>query len=110
MALSNMPVQNTTTDMNMIWTHFHQTPLMPTYLVAIMLSNFPRIPIKEINFRYDTLQSELHTKFAERIIENVTLYFETEWMHFKKVPKVDHVIIPTFRHDSMENWGLIFYR
>jgi len=93
------------------WTYFHQTPAMPTYLVAIMLSRFPNDPFKNIsNFRYHTLQSELHTEFAKRIIDNVTLYFESEWMRFKKVPKVDHVIIPTFPHDGMENWGLIFYR
>jgi len=105
-----MPIRNITKDMNMTWTHFHRTPVMPTYLVAIMLSKFPRSPFKEINFRYNTLQSKLHTEFAKRIIENVTLYFESEWMRFKKVPKVDHVIIPTLRHDGLVNWGLIFYR
>jgi len=109
MALSNMPVRNTTTDMNMTWTHFHQTPVMPTYLVAIMLSKFPRTPFKKINFRYLTIESNLHAKFAKEVIENVTLHFEDIWMN-PEIPKVDYVVIPTYLHDGMGNLGLVFYR
>jgi len=128
MALSNMPVRSTTTDMNtnMRWTHFHQTPVMPTYLIAIMLSKFRvppidenfrtyrartelRIPLKEINFRYHTLQSKLHAKYAIKVIEDVTLYFDNKWMYFE-VPKVDHVSIPNYLHDGMGNLGLVSYR
>jgi len=112
MVLSNMPIQNrtTNTDTYMTWTYFHQTPVMPTYLVAIMLSEFPRTPFKEINFRYHTLQSKLYAEFAKKVIEDVTPYFEHEWLNLKKLPKVDHVAIPTYLHDGMDNLGLVFYR
>lgn len=106
-----MPARNTIrVSQTMTWTHFSKTPVMSTYLVAIMLAEFPNTSVKEINFRYHTLQSKLNTKFAQRIIENITLYFESEWLCFQKLPKVDHVAIPNFLRDGVEYWGLIFYR
>ncbi|XP_018050342.1 PREDICTED: aminopeptidase N-like [Atta colombica] len=94
----------------MTWTYFRETPIMSTYLVAIMLTEFPNTSVKEINFRYHTLQSKLNTEFAQSVIENITSYFESEWLCFQKFPKVDHVAIPNFLRDEVAYWGLIFYR
>ncbi|KYM93914.1 Thyrotropin-releasing hormone-degrading ectoenzyme [Cyphomyrmex costatus] len=111
MVLSNMPVRNTSRVSNtMEWTHFHQTPVMSTYLVAIMLTQFPRTSVKEIKFIHRTLQSALDTEFAQKVIQNISLYFESEWLCFQKLPKVDHVVIPNFLRNGVEYWGLIYYR
>ncbi|XP_018405346.1 PREDICTED: uncharacterized protein LOC108781767 [Cyphomyrmex costatus] len=111
MALSNMPVRNTNrASLTMKWTHFHQTPVMSTYLLVIMLSDFPRTSVKEINFRYPRSQSELDTEFAQRVIQDISLHFESEWLCFQKLPKVDHVVLPNFLRNGVEYWGLIFYR
>ena len=111
MALSNMPARNITrVSQIMTWTYFKETPVMSTYLVAIILAEFPNTPVKEINFRYLTLQSKLNTEFAQSVIEKITLYLESKWVCFQKLPKVDHVAIPNLLRDGVEYWGLIFYR
>jgi len=111
MALSNMPARNIIrVSQTMTWTYFRETPIMSTYLVAIMLTEFPNTSVKEINFRYHTLQSKLNTEFAQSVIENITSYFESEWLCFQKLPKVDHVAIPNFLRDGVAYWELIFYR
>ncbi|KAG5311064.1 APM1 Aminopeptidase, partial [Acromyrmex insinuator] len=111
MALSNMPARNIIkVSQTMTWTYFRETPVMSTYLVAIMLAEFPNTSFKEINFRYHTLQAKLDTEFAQSVIKNITLYFESKWLCFQKLPKADHVAIPNFLRDGVEYWGLIFYR
>ncbi|XP_018405347.1 PREDICTED: aminopeptidase Ey-like, partial [Cyphomyrmex costatus] len=111
MALSNMPVRNTNrASLTMEWTHFQRTPVMSTYLLVIMLSDFPRTSVKEINFRYHRSQPELGTEFAQRVIQNISLHFKSEWLRFQKLPKVDHVVLPNFLRNGVEYWGLIFYR
>jgi len=115
-ALSNMPARNIVKDTKMTWTHFHQTPVMSTYLVAIMLSESPLTSEKVENLKYYTLQSDLDKEFTEEVIKFVNvhlllyLYMESNWTRRVEQSKVDHVAIPNFQHDGMENQGLIFYR
>jgi len=47
--------------------------------------------------------------FAMHVIENVTLYLESEFKEIK-IPKLDHVVIANFPHDDTSKLGLIFYR
>jgi len=112
-VLSNMPVQSTTIQNGMMWTHFDKTPSMPIYLVAIMISHFPHISMERINIRYrQQLEIEHIEKliFQKIIVKEVTLHLESKWQRCKKLAKVDHVAIPGLRHDSVQNLGLIFYR
>ncbi|XP_018373404.1 PREDICTED: aminopeptidase M1-like, partial [Trachymyrmex cornetzi] len=120
MALSNMPIQNLElADNSMVWTHFHPTPLMSTYHVAVVLTNFPfhRINANTIEhqFKWCRTYSAQYTKFAENIFEIVTSHLGFRFN--KKIAKLDHVILPEsksmwnwYLRDGMSQWGLIFYR
>lgn len=98
-------------DDNFMWTHFHTSPPMSTYHVSIVMTNLPRIRINEtINLwckgcsRYAS-----SLKYAERIIENITLHLRSEFNEVK-IPKMDHIAIPSFPHNSTSKWGFIFHR
>jgi len=112
-VLSNMPVQNTTIQNGTMWTHFDKTPLMPIYLVAIMISHFPHISKERINIRYRQQLEIQHINkliFQKIFVQQVTFHVETKWQHCRKLRKIDHVAIPGLRHDSVQNLGLVFYR
>jgi len=119
-ALSNMPIQNLEfVGNNMVWTHFRTTPLMSTYHVAVVLTNFLSDHININTFEHQAiwcrLYSARYTIFARNVLEIVTSHLETRWN--KKISKIDHIILPDSeniwdRHfrDGMSLWGLIFYR
>jgi len=113
-VLSNMPVRSTKIQNDMMWTHFDKTPLMPIYLVAIMIFHFRyyNIPMERINIRYrQQLEAEYVKKltFPNMIVKHATLYLESKWHHCNKL-KVDHVAVPGLHQDSVQNLGLVFYR
>jgi len=112
-VLSNMPVQNTTIQNGVMWTHFDKTPTMPIYLVALMTSHFPHISKERIDIRYrEQLESEHIDKliFQQILVKQVTFHLETKWQRCRKLAKIYHVAIPGLRHDSVQNLGLVFYR
>ncbi|XP_029667262.1 aminopeptidase Ey-like isoform X2 [Formica exsecta] len=107
-TLSNMPVQAITKDNNkMQWTHF-KTPAMPTYCIGFILHNFFFMP--DINL-WCKPPSYYELLFANNVIRKITTYFEN-WETFKKVPYIQHVVIPGFRYNiyDMDKCNLIFYR
>jgi len=113
-VLSNMPVRSTTTQNGLTWTHFDKTPLMPIYLVAIMISHFHyTVSKKRINIWYRQqleIEHKEKLKFQKILIKEITLHVESKWQRCKKLAKVDHVAIPGLRYDSVQNLGLVFYR
>jgi len=93
-----------------IWTHFHITPPISTYQIAIALTNYASIRINENvalwyreGFRMNFLE------FAKQVIKNVTLYLKSEFKEVN-ISKMDHVVIPNFPQDGTSKLGLIFYR
>lgn len=115
-ALSNMPVFTVNIGdcerfciIRHVTTNFDKTPRIPPYLVTIVLSNFPNIVMKRINFRCRQ-QTILHLKYAETVIKNVMLQVESQWTHCKRLVNVDHVAVPGFDQESMNNLGLVFYK
>jgi len=98
------------TGTNYTWTHFHITPPISTYQVAIAMTNYASIRINENvalwcrkGFRINFLD------FAKQVIKNITLYLKSEF-HEVDIPKMDHVVIPNFPQDGTSKLGLIFYR
>ncbi|KAH9509723.1 hypothetical protein Btru_044338 [Bulinus truncatus] len=117
-ALSNMPAKSTKViDSQWQVTQFDTTPIMSTYLVAIVVSD-----LKSRNFTFDTdykkyelrmwaredayRQTEHAMEFAIVTYKFFTEYFATPDV----VPKADHVAVPDFLAGAMENWGLVIYR
>ena len=95
----------------MMQTHFDITPIMSTYTVAIVMSDFDRVPNANETINMwckSSLTSKV--KFAHSIAEKVVEFLIQYTNSSQKVPKMDHVLIPSFIIDGMENWGLIIYR
>jgi len=100
----------------MVWTNFSTTDKISPYHVAVILSDLNGFHVFESNS--DTKMwyrphVKWQIKFAQRIIENVTCYLERIFYPGRDIlflPKVDHVVIPGFRDEGLESWGLVFYR
>jgi len=108
-VLSNMPIctEIIETNTNLIWTHFYITPPISTYHVAIVLTNYISININN-NMSLWCREDFRELKFAKQVIENVTLYLKSEFAEIE-IPKIDHVVIPSFPQDGTSKWGLIIY-
>ncbi|EFN87058.1 aminopeptidase N [Harpegnathos saltator] len=112
-ALSNMPARAHSDECDedgMIWTHFDTTPIMSTYLVAFVVSDYIRIPNADgtVNMWSRSELAPYSTwaqQIAQRSGELLTQYTNST----DKMPKMDHVASPEFSAGAMENWGLIIY-
>jgi len=112
-VLSNMPIREQFIEQDdMVRTHFDKTPIMSTYLVAIIvMSNFARI--SDANNTINVWSSSFlisQSKFAHSIAEKVTPFL-TEYTNTTAiVSKIDHALVQNYPLDGMENWGLIIYK
>ncbi|XP_071630397.1 aminopeptidase N-like [Temnothorax longispinosus] len=112
-VLSNWPIReqyNVENDMK--WTHFDRTNLVPTYLVGVVIvSNFDRVnnTDQSVNVWYrSSLTSS--ARFVQSIAEQVTpLLEEYTDTRTKRIPKIDHVMIPYYSMASMGDHGIIIY-
>ncbi|XP_071443368.1 uncharacterized protein [Hetaerina americana] len=115
-TLSNMntkraPVADPNLPENYVWDHYEETPKMPTYLVAFVVSNFKSRKAKAQEFRVWAREEYIHDaeyslEIGPKVLEvmhNITL---TEY----PLPKMDMIAIPDFNGGAMENWGLVTYR
>ncbi|XP_024945317.1 aminopeptidase N-like [Cephus cinctus] len=113
-ALSNMPVANQSaidkTD-NKLWTTFKTTPIMSTYLVAFVVSDYGYVSNGNERFRVWSRKNAL------RGASYALTQGESELKHLEKytsipfaLPKMDEISIPDFFFGAMENWGLVTYR
>ncbi|KYN33599.1 Aminopeptidase N [Trachymyrmex septentrionalis] len=96
---------------DMIWTHFDTTPIMSTYLVAFVVSDYVRIPNTDGTLNI-WCRSGLtpHSKLVREIAQKATDIL-TEYTNItNKVPKMDHLAVPQLTAGAMENWGLIIYK
>ncbi|XP_018399425.1 PREDICTED: aminopeptidase N-like [Cyphomyrmex costatus] len=111
-VLSNMPILKQHYEKeNMIWTHFETTPVMSTYIVAIAMSEFVRVPNanETINMWCRSITLISKVKFAHSAADEIVKFLSHYTTSVQKVPKMDHVLIPNFVVGGMENWGLITY-
>ncbi|XP_018392728.1 PREDICTED: aminopeptidase N [Cyphomyrmex costatus] len=111
-VLSNMPIREQFLEQDgMLRTNFHTTPLMSTYIVAIAMSEFVRVPNANETINM-WCKSSLTSKvtFSHSVAEKVVEFLIEYTNSSQKVPKMDHILIPNFVVGGMENWGLITYR
>ncbi|XP_018368788.1 PREDICTED: aminopeptidase Q-like [Trachymyrmex cornetzi] len=114
-VLSNMPIREQLEINGLMLTHFNTTPIMSTYLVAIVIipiSDFIRVSNTKMNETINIwCNSSLvsQTKLALIVAQRITPLLIEYTNSSEKVPKMDHVIIPNFPIHGMENWGLIIY-
>ncbi|XP_015604742.1 aminopeptidase N [Cephus cinctus] len=113
-ALSNMPVASQSeideTD-NKLWTTFETTPIMSTYLVAFVVSDYGYVSNAEGTFRVWTRKNAINTTaYALTLGESELEYLQNYTMIPFALPKMDQISIPDFSAGAMENWGLVTYR
>jgi len=112
-----MPIRNQLEDGNkdgMIWTHFDTTPIMSTYLVAFVVTDYVRVPTEDETINIWCRPKLVpHTQFAQEVIRK-TKRLLTEYTNSTyKIPKMDLVALPQLTLNAkigklgVQNWGLI---
>ncbi|XP_050449677.1 uncharacterized protein LOC126850576 [Cataglyphis hispanica] len=126
-ALSNMPENLNQTEITVMkWTHFNLTSMIPTYLVAFLVTSndayeVTKLP-KEI-IPNEIIPNEIniwcranlvpHIQFAKSVIADVISFFDENMVakeHLEEMLTMQHVLIPNLPHNSIKKWKLIFYR
>ena len=93
-----------------IWTDFKTTPLMSTYLVTFLVSDFKNITNEYGNFSVWSRKNALDSMMiayenGQKVVHALEEYTNIPYM----LPKQDHVEVPNII-SAIENWGLLSYR
>lgn len=94
---------------------FKQTPIMSTYLLAFIVSEFPMKETADgkINI-YSRSSAIAQTAYslglAEKGLDLLSKTFEYDYFSVPGIQKLSLAAIPDFAAGAMENWGLLTYR
>ncbi|XP_052892551.1 puromycin-sensitive aminopeptidase isoform X2 [Anopheles moucheti] len=116
-ALSNMPVvreqPSGETDDSVLVT-FDRTPIMSTYLVAVVVGEYDYVEDKSADGVlvrvYTPVGKREQGRFALDVATKVLPYYKDYFNIAYPLPKMDLIAISDFSAGAMENWGLITYR
>lgn len=114
-ALSNMPVveERTDEDGNHVL-RFAPTPVMSTYLVAVVVGDFDYVEDTSedgVKVRvYTPVGKKEQGRFALFVASKVLPYYKEYFQIAYPLPKIDLIAIADFSAGAMENWGLVTYR
>ncbi|XP_011692376.1 PREDICTED: puromycin-sensitive aminopeptidase isoform X2 [Wasmannia auropunctata] len=113
-GLSNMPVKSKVTNGNCETLTFERTPIMSTYLVAVVVGAFDYIEDMSsdgVLVRvYVPKGKKKQGQFALEVATKVLPYYKTYFGIAYPLPKIDLIAIADFSSGAMENWGLVTYR
>ncbi|XP_011349925.1 puromycin-sensitive aminopeptidase isoform X2 [Ooceraea biroi] len=113
-ALSNMPVKSKVTNGTHETLTFERTPIMSTYLVAVVVGDFDYIEDTSsdgVLVRvYVPKSKKEQGQFALEVATKVLPYYKTYFGIAYPLPKIDLIAIADFSSGAMENWGLVTYR
>ncbi|CAL1376580.1 unnamed protein product [Linum trigynum] len=113
-ALSNMPVADETIHGNIKTVTFQESPLMSTYLVAVVLGVFDHVE----QTTSDGIKVRVYCPKGKRdegtyalslAVKSLDLFSQYFSMAYP-LPKLDMVAVPEFSGGAMENNGLIIFR
>ncbi|XP_043289619.1 uncharacterized protein [Venturia canescens] len=111
-AVSNMPASKKHVDSDgKQWTTFATTPIMSTYLLAFVVSDFDCLRDESEKFnvcgRKGVLPYLKHSwDVSHRALELLEKYMDLKYI----IPKMDQYAVPDATTGATENWGLIIYR
>lgn len=113
MSVSNMPVKQIHKHGELTTTTFQTTPVMSTYLVAFVISNFECISDTYRGVTQSLYSSPTTKNTGRSALKNAVLtvaaledYFGVTYT----LPKLDHVALKKNQGAAMENWGLITFK
>lgn len=113
-AISNMPVAEVSKideDDDKVWTHFGKSPVMSTYLVGFLVSDFRNVSNSDGTINVWTRGSAISSAdFAHDIAQKVAIELERYTNGSIWVPKIDHVALPGLSNKAVQSWGFITYR
>ncbi|XVE70868.1 hypothetical protein DITRI_Ditri10aG0105300 [Diplodiscus trichospermus] len=113
-ALSNMPVFEEKVNGHMKTVYYQESPLMSTYLVAVVIGLFDYIEAytsNGIKVRvYCQVGKANQGKFALDVAVKTLGFYEDHFDMLYSLPKLDMVASPDFAAGAMENYGLVTYR
>ncbi|KAL1518164.1 hypothetical protein ABEB36_001830 [Hypothenemus hampei] len=115
-ALSNMPVQQQQELQadNLVKYIFEQSPIMSTYLVAVVIGEYDYVEDRSsdgVLVRVYTPKGKREQGlFALEVATKVLPYYKEYFNIAYPLPKIDLIAIADFSAGAMENWGLVTYR
>lgn len=116
-ALSNTNIVSETNldgDCNLRSVTFAKTPVMSTYLLAVVVGEFDYVEgcsADGVNVRvYTPPGKKVQGDFALDVAVKVLPYYKEYFNVAYPLPKLDLIAIPDFAAGAMENWGLVTYR
>ncbi|ODN01105.1 Aminopeptidase N [Orchesella cincta] len=116
-SLSNMIITKTEKIKNLpgwYWDHYSPTPVMSSYLVALVVSDFTCVSEHPIKYdKYIEVCGPPHMiakgggKHSTEVVATVLKYYDGFMKQKYPLPKMTSVAIPDFQAGAMENWYLI---
>lgn len=112
-TLSNMPLERTlpiAEKPGWYWDHYQQTPKLPTYLVAFVISDLYPSNSSEASIKiWSRSVHKPQTNYVATITPQLLHFYEDYFQIKYPLPKIDIVGIPEFGFNAMENSGLIMF-
>ncbi|XP_017891649.2 aminopeptidase M1-like, partial [Ceratina calcarata] len=115
-AISNTDVLKEEENDGMMTTFFKETPLMSTYLVAFVVSEYQFKEDKVGNFTYRVWTKKSAIDWVDyaltmgrKLLEQLNLYTNISYQTYMP-DKIDQISQKDFLAGAMENWGLLIYR
>lgn len=109
-----MPIlkQETVENEGKTWTHFETSPVMSTYLIGYVVSDYANLTGRVSNttvgfWSRKNAISEMEYVFevGKQILPILAEYVGSNYT----LPKLDNLAIPHFSSGAVENWGVITY-
>ncbi|XP_046438917.1 aminopeptidase N-like [Daphnia pulex] len=121
-ALSNMPEISSramATTRDWMWTSFSRSPPMPTYLLAMFVTDYESLETiyklegdRSVKLRFWGRPDQLpYLKESMAVAGDLLNYLVKYVRQSFTLPKIDFITSPIQLHfEAMENWGLILFR
>ncbi|XP_012252261.2 uncharacterized protein LOC105683883 [Athalia rosae] len=111
-AISNMPIANESAlSDGRVQVVFDETPVMSTYLVAFIVSDFESLTTPAQNFTVWARPNAIEqARYALSVGPQVLEYYTEITGHDYPLPKMEMAALSDFDWGAMENWGLVTYR